>query len=158
MVLRWSDGTYLEDQDMWWLSGIHRDVYLYTTPNVYIQDYFIKTLFDAEYRDAVLDVEVKITNAGAASAEGCSLVGYLYDPEGQQVELENFHAVDLKVKAGQNRIAASKADVASPLKWSAETPQLYTLVLVLHDHNGMPLHIESSRVTSARLMLKTAGY
>ena len=57
MVLRWSDGTYLEDQDMWWLSGIHRDVYLYTTPNVYIQGYFIKTLFDAEYRDAVLDVK-----------------------------------------------------------------------------------------------------
>lgn len=154
MVLRWSDGTYLEDQDMWWLSGIHRDVYLYTTPNVYIQDYFIKTLFDAEYRDAVLDVEVKITNAGAASAEGCSLVGYLYDPEGQQVELENFHAVDLKVKAGQNRIAAFKADVASPLKWSAETPQLYTLVLVLHDHNGMPLHIESSRVGFRQIDVK----
>lgn len=152
-VMRWSDGTYLEDQDMWWLSGIHRDVYLYTTPNVYIQDYFIKTFFDNQYRDALLDVEVKVTNTTAAVIEGYSVQCHLFDPDGQLVELKDFKD-EVKVRPGRNSFVWLKVPVASPLKWSAETPHLYTLVVVLHDQDGNPIHIESSRVGFRQIDVK----
>ena len=64
-VYRWSDGSYLEDQDMWFLSGIFRDVYLFSTPSVHLRDFWARTELDGEYRDAELKVRVQVKNYGA---------------------------------------------------------------------------------------------
>ena len=69
-VYRWSDGTYLEDQDMWWLSGIHRDVYLYATPQVHVRDLVTRTEFDPNYVDATLTVTAYVRNYAGPAAQG----------------------------------------------------------------------------------------
>ena len=84
-VLRWSDGSYLEDQDMWRLSGIHRDVYLYCTPNIHIRDFFVRTFFDRNYQDAVLKVRVDIRNYSEKTTAPHILEVKLYDGEGTPV-------------------------------------------------------------------------
>ena len=68
-VYRWSDGSYLEDQDMWFLSGIFRDVYLFSTPVTHMRDFWAQTSFDADYRDAELKVRVKLQNYGKRGCE-----------------------------------------------------------------------------------------
>ncbi len=67
---RWCDGSYLEDQDMWRLSGIFRDVYLWSPPEIHIRDFQVKTELDAQYRDAELGVELQLNNAGGATGDG----------------------------------------------------------------------------------------
>ena len=61
-VYRWSDGSYLEDQDMWRLSGIYRDVYLFSIPKVHIRDFYVYSQFDEDYRNAILKVRIKARN------------------------------------------------------------------------------------------------
>ena len=85
MVLRWSDGSYLEDQDMWWLSGIFRDVTLLRKPKVAIEDVGIETQLDACYRDAVLNISTQITKHCNDVESGYKLKAELYDAQGQLV-------------------------------------------------------------------------
>lgn len=144
-VMRWSDGSYLEGQDMWWLSGIYRDVYLYSTPKVYLQDYFIQTHFDQEYRDAIFSVEIKLRNSELANKEGLSVETFIYDPEGQLVDVEPMTRSDLRLRSEGTDKVLLKSKVTEPLKWSSEQPHLYVAVIVLKDHSGNPIHIESSR-------------
>ncbi len=133
-VLQWSDGSYLEDQDMWWLSGIFRSVSLIAVPKACIEDFFVRTDFDGEYRDAQLHVEVKTANRGEAAFDG-RLEALLFHPDGSP----NPHArVALPAACGprsQGKFSLC-ASVESPAKWSAESPALYTLVLLLRDSSG----------------------
>jgi beta-galactosidase len=78
-VYRWSDGSYLEDQDMWRFSGIFRDVYLFSTPSLHIRDFFIYTKFDRFYNYALLDLQVKIRNYDETTVDTASLEIYLFN-------------------------------------------------------------------------------
>lgn len=153
-VMRWSDGTYLEDQDMWWLSGIYRDVYLYSTPAVYLQDYFVKTIFDQDYKDASFMVEVKLHNSENQVQAAYSLEGILYDPYGEKLELSGLRLKDIELRPEQSKVVVLNTKVTKPLKWSAEKPRLYTLVLMLKDDQGTPIHIESSAVGFRQVEVK----
>ena len=82
-VYRWSDGSYLEDQDMWFLSGIFRDVYLFSTPAVHIRDFWAQTSLMRDYRDAVLNVRVKLHNYGKRAVKGLRVEAALYDAKGR---------------------------------------------------------------------------
>ena len=82
-VYRWSDGSYLEDQDMFRLSGIFRDVFLWSTAPTHIRDFEIRTTFDTARRNAALAVTASVTNAGAASA-GASVTVQLFDADGRE--------------------------------------------------------------------------
>mgnify|MGYP001028987009 CR=1 FL=1 len=84
-VYRWSDGTYLEDQDMWWLSGIYRDVYLFSTPAVHIRDFGVRTEFDQAYRDATLHVQVNLKNYGEMPVQGYAVTAELLDADGVEI-------------------------------------------------------------------------
>ncbi len=84
-VLQWSDASYMEDQDMWWLSGIFRDVYLTASPDLDIWDVFIKTDLDDAYENATLSVETVVRNAGKKAAAGCTLTCVLIDRDGRPV-------------------------------------------------------------------------
>ena len=89
-VYRFSDGTYLEDQDMWRLSGIYRDVFLMATPPVHVRDFFVTTDLDAEYRDAKLKIAAEVRHYGAVGAEGYRVRATLYpDDDVEPVESES---------------------------------------------------------------------
>jgi beta-galactosidase/beta-glucuronidase len=139
-VFQWSDGSYLEDQDMWRLNGIFRDVSLFSTPPVHVRDVAIRTTFDAQYVDAVLDLTIKVRNHSAERAAGHSVGIRLCDGEGQTVAESR---AEVPAVAGDQEVAsAHQMPVSSPRKWSAEEPNLYTLLLSLFGEDGKLLEVE----------------
>src|SRR5699024_6434617 len=85
-VYKWSKASYIEDQDMWWLSGIYRDVYLLARPNVHVQDTFIRTTLDEAYRDAILEMDVDLANIGNQTVEGLQVEYRLLDADYAPIE------------------------------------------------------------------------
>jgi len=141
-VYRWTDGSYLEDQDFWRLSGIDRDVYLYSVDDVRILDFFARAGLDKAYRNGVLDVDVTLSNSGAAGAGG-RLELSLFSPSGKEVVKTSKR---VSVAAGATADASFGATVKSVEKWSGETPALYTLVLTLCDAAGNTVESTSARI------------
>jgi beta-galactosidase len=131
-VYKFSDGSYLEDQDFWRLSGIFRDVYLWTPAPVHLRDFEVKTDLDPDYRNAVLDIAVEIENHSADAAE-LTLLAELLDAAGNTVAAPT---TALTVAAGDKAKGSISQPVANPLKWTAETPNFYQLALVLKDSAG----------------------
>ena len=152
-VLQWSDATYLEDQDMWWLSGIFRDVYLTALPQVALFDVFVKTDLDSQYKDAELSIEAVIRNAGQGAAKGHSLSCVLLDADGQPTPQEIAKA-PFDVQAGKTATLTLKAEVKAPKKWTAETPYLYTLVMSVLDATGKVVQATSLRVGFRKVEIK----
>jgi beta-galactosidase len=144
-VYRWCDASWLEDQDFWRMSGIFRDVYLYSTPNIHISDFSVVTNLDDQYKHANLEIKAKITNYYETRAEGFMLQAMLFDKDHQEV----FDRL-LEVKVDVNHIDSIQIEtsqfVDNPLKWSAEHPNLYTLVLSLVDASGNIVETESCKV------------
>lgn len=144
-VYRWCDASWLEDQDFWRMSGIFRDVYLYSTPNMHINDFSVITELDHKYEHADLKVNAKITNYYKEQVEGLTFQAMLYDQDGQEVfDLPIETQVDIN-DTDSIQIETSKF-VDHPLKWSAEHPNLYTLVLSLVDATGNIIETESCKV------------
>ncbi|MFK4189008.1 glycoside hydrolase family 2 TIM barrel-domain containing protein [Streptomyces sparsogenes] len=137
-VHRWSDGSWLEDQDMIDLSGIFRDVYLYSIPPVHVQDVFVHTELDSAYRDAVLTVDVTVRDRDGDGTAGHRVAADLFDARGRRV-------VRLSGDAGDGS-ASLKGDVRAPALWSAEDPNLYTLVVTLTDARGRTIDVHSTRI------------
>lgn len=135
-VFRWCDGSYLEDQDFWRLSGIFRDVYLWSAPPVHVRDFTVRTELDGEYRDARLVVTAEIRNLGEAAAGGTVELA-LIDPDGD--EIARTAQAFTPVPAGDSREVVQTVAVADPPKWSAETPHLHTLLLSWRDAAGRVL-------------------
>ncbi len=137
-VVQWSDGSYLEDQDMWWLSGIFRDVYLLAAPSVHAYDVRTRTTLDAAYKDATLDVNVTLQAAASAAPGAYRLSVSVLDAERRCVA---DGATDVKV-GGPGPVEASLAiPVTDPAKWTAETPYLYTLLVTVADASGAVLEV-----------------
>ncbi|MDQ1257525.1 MAG: beta-galactosidase, partial [Candidatus Hydrogenedentes bacterium] len=152
-VLRFCDGSYLEDQDMWRFSGIHREVYLFATPKVHIRDFFVRTPFDAIDRtdrtdqsdcDATLLVTAKVRNYTQAANE-VRVEADLLDRDGRAVLTEPLDA-GVAVDADGESVLELSAAVANPWKWSAEQPNLYTLLLTLRGTDGTVIEVERCRV------------
>lgn len=122
-VYRWCDASWLEDQDFWRLSGIFRDVFLYSKPPVHLYDFFVKTDFDADYRDAKLSVDVTISNYEDCVLDGYALFAKLFAPGGHTVFERKLEIATEKLNVLEH--------LERPEKWSAEHPALYTLVLSL---------------------------
>ncbi len=142
-VLRWSDGSWLEDQDFWRFSGLFRDVYLWSPAQQHVRDFFVKPELDANYRDASLIVEADLKNA-ASTAASLTLSGVLSDAAGRTVAL--LSPVKVDVPAGQSAPVNLATKVSAPAQWSAETPNLYALQLTLADAFGKVLEVIPQRV------------
>lgn len=142
-VYRWSDGSWLEDQDMIDLSGIFRDVYVYAIPQVHVQDLFVVTDLDADYRDAVLSVTTTVRNRGTAQAGKHRVEAVLYDAKGRRV-LDRALTGEVTPGAGDAEGAklTLKAEVRAPALWSAEDPNLYTVVVTLTDAKGKVVDVQ----------------
>ncbi len=126
-VYQYSSGTWLEDQDMWRLHGIFRNVTLWSAPQVHIRDFFVKTDLDKDYKDATLDVTAKIKNYSDKTGKAQTFTATLYDKEGKEIAKGTAMGTALKSKMEESLNV--KIKVANPLKWTAETPNLYTVVL-----------------------------
>lgn len=134
LVIRWSDGSYLEDQDHWQHAGIHRDVWLYSTPPVHIRDFSVLTHLDDDYRDALLEIELDLESFDF-SPHGYWAEAQLLD--GERPLFPSPVATDpLQIRSRHPHTLRLTAPVAAPRLWSAETPHLYTLSLTLHDPGG----------------------
>jgi beta-galactosidase/beta-glucuronidase len=143
-VYRWSDAVYLEDQDHWRLAGIHRSVYLYATAPVHIADFIVDTDLDEHYRDATLRVRATVSNKGAAAAGGYTVEARLLDAHGRDAIASQLASVT--VGAGGSTTVTLGAPLSNPRKWTAETPDLYRLLLTLKDAYGEVVEVETCRV------------
>ena len=132
-VYRWSSGAYLECQDMWRLSGIERDVYLYSTPKQYIADYKLNASLEKEkYKDGIFGLEVTVEGHSAIS--GATSIAYtLKDANGKAVLQD---AIRIKSRGLSNFITFDEKNIPDVKAWSAEHPHLYTLILELKDEQG----------------------
>lgn len=165
-VYRWSDGSYLEDQDHWRLSGIQRDVYLEATPKAYIADFFAKTDLDSSYTDATINVIVKTGGLDAGNAKGWNIQAQLYNDAGKPVfekplERKVVENLELQVSHLFNQHGfkelALVQNVKNPKKWTAETPNLYTLVVWLADSNGKVHEARSTKIGFRKIETGTFG-
>ncbi len=134
-VYRWSDGSYLEDQDMWRLSGIFRDVNLIARPKSYIEDYQIATTLLNNYRNAKLAVAVKLRNLGGGEVKR-RLILSLFSPEGKVLKKTTASIALAPKSRGEAMLKLSLRNVKL---WSAENPHLYPLLITLADENKKPL-------------------
>ncbi len=153
MVIRWSDGSYLEDQDHWWMAGIYRDTYLYSVPALHLADVFARPALDDTLRQGTLSVRARVSAFEGASPQGCAVSMQLYDPDGEPV----FDApVSAPVIVDDNEITRADlvAAVAAPQLWSTESPALYTLVLALKDAAGATLEAQATRVGFRRVEIR----
>lgn len=151
-VFRWSDGVYLEDQDHWRLSGIHRDVYLTAAPKVQLYDFFVQTDLDENYKDATLKIRPKIKAFDQTSLKGHTLETQLFDDNGKNI-LEQPLSVKAEAiydekfgQRGKPDFGLIKANIKNPKKWSAEKPNLYTIVFSLKNSDGNITETRSAKI------------
>jgi len=151
-VYRWSDGSYLEDQDFWRLSGIFREVFLYSTEQVFVRDFWTRADLDSDYRDAVLKVDVGIENhLSDGSFDGVVEVALL-DDRNETVTSAVSEPVSL---VGQESTSAEfSLDVSNPQKWSAEAPNLYRILITLRDQSGRVLEVIPSNFGFRKVEIK----
>lgn len=150
-VMKYSDGSYLEDQDMWRIAGIHRGIELYATPKIRIADFGVRTLLDKDYKDAELVIDPKLAVFDSERGTGYRITAMLYDATGKAVTdtalwqpAEPMLNLDKKGKILNERNPQRgyapygwlKTTIKNPYKWDAEHPYLYTLKLALIDSTG----------------------
>lgn len=153
-VLRFSDGTFMEDQDTWRLSGIYRDVYLMATPKVHIRDFYMTTDLDAQYRNATLRVEAYTEHYEDRTAAGYAVRVRLFDDQGRPV-LRSPETAPLGTLTGRtNKKVVFSIPVSNPRKWSAEYPNLYTVTLELLDRRGRVVEVLGHRIGFRKVEVK----
>ncbi len=151
-VLQWSDASYLEDQDMWWLSGIFRDVYLTASPRVHIRTFAVRTELDDDAGRALLRVDLSVRNDGTEAATR-SLEALLLDASMSPAS-GDWPRAAVTVEQGAEAAVELERSVEAPLRWTAETPSLYTLVLLLRDDEGTVVEAVSCRVGFRRVEIR----
>ena len=144
-VIRWSDASYLEGQDMWHMSGIHRDVYLFTTPKTFVRDHYITSSLDetSDYTAGSMKVAVEMDNRDGAAASKSVEVS-LIAPDGSEVTKKS---VEFDFAVGETSKVADVAfdGLSGLLPWTAETPNLYTVVVVQKNAAGNEEHVFSTK-------------
>ncbi|OGD18759.1 MAG: beta-galactosidase, partial [Candidatus Aminicenantes bacterium RBG_16_63_16] len=155
-VYRYSDGSYLECQDFWRLSGIFRNVYLFSAPTVHIRDFELQADLDADYRDAVLRIKAWVKNYGAVAAENLTVEARLPGHDGRTVAGDPVATGSSPyIAPGAESLFLMKAIVPNPRKWTAETPNLYHVILVLKDSRGEPVEYESADFGFRKVEIKS---
>ncbi len=133
-VYRWSDGSYIEDQDMWRLSGIYRDVFLYAPPQVQLFDYAVRGVLDENYRDATVTLSATVRNLDEQGGQR-TVELQLLDANGAPA-LPPVKSAPMEIAANTEKQVTLSAPFENPLKWSAEIPNLYTALVLLKDAEG----------------------
>lgn len=165
-VFRWSDGSYLEDQDHWRLSGIQRSVYLESVPKAFISDFFVKTDLDADYQDATLKILVKTNGFDMKNAKGWKIAAQLYDntkkpifekPLTKTVSENLNHSINFEFNQGGLPEMHLVGNVKNPKKWSSEYPNLYTITISLLDSSGKIAETRTCKIGFRKIELGAFG-
>ena len=132
-IMRWCDGSYIEDQDFWRFTGIAREVYLYARPESHLDDYSVVTDLDEKYMNATLQFDATLGGT-----------------DGKVLELQLKDASGKEVWSGkqtvENGAASATVQVKNPYKWTAETPYLYTLYITLQENDGKVIEVVPQKV------------
>ena len=147
-LYRYSDGSYLEDQDMWWLCGIYREVYLFAEPKLCLRDFYFKTDFDDSYTDSNVTLNMYINNYNNIRGK-MTASAKLIDSNGKEILL-GTKETDL---SGGNEAVTFTETVKSPEKWSAEAPNLYTLVMTI-ELDGKIICVKTYKVGFKKVEIK----
>jgi beta-galactosidase len=166
-VYKYSDGSYLEDQDFWRFGGIHRSITLFHTQDIRISDFAVRTLLDNTYTDATLQIDPKFSVFGSEKGKGYKLVATLTDAEGRLIsstpaDVELILDLDHKASVmnewfpqrGPRKMGRISIPVINPKKWTAETPSLYTLQLCLNDSTGRTKEVVNTKVGFRSIEIK----
>jgi beta-galactosidase len=143
-VFRWSDGSYLENQDAWRMSGIERDVFLFSTPPVHIRDYFVHADLDKKYTDGLFSVNIEVKNY-FSTKETRWIRFMLLEGNNTTSPLAEFE-LKINLEPGKEITAHFEATIKNPQKWTAETPHLYNLLLSLVDKTNKITEVVSSKI------------
>ena len=158
-VYKWTDGSYMEDADHWRMAGIYRDVTLEHTRDVSIYDFGIRAELDSAYEDGLLQVRPVIAVHGNASTSSLNLKCRLFSPDGTPVSEGTAIAVDriLSEEYPQRdnvEFGMLEEKIDSPIKWSAEEPHLYTLVLSLEKNDSTVIEARSAKIGFRKIEIK----
>jgi beta-galactosidase len=135
VVVKWSDASFIEDQDQWWMGGLHREVYLYSTAPVHLQDIFVLGDLEDNYTHGRLKVTAKI-GFPRQPEEGWSIETQLFDPAGKSTFKKSAPFI-IGLSPAEHRLLAQLDErIRKPLLWSAEEPNLYTAVVTLRNPKG----------------------
>ncbi len=156
-VFKWSGGSWCEDQDFFRFSGIFRDVYLFTEPVLHVQDLKVETLLDDDFHDAVLKVSMKIRRTGderglvsAALSDGSGVVA----AEEAALPGEEDFVLCPDGSGDSEAEMILEIPVSSPELWSAESPALYDLAILLQDETGEPVETVTEKVGFRRFEIR----
>lgn len=162
-VYKYCDGSYLEDQDMWRFGGIQRDVTLYHTSEIRITDLTIRTLLDKNYENATLEIDPKLSVFGNATGKGCKVRATIENLVNVTTDAAAILNLDHKAglmnewnpQRGPRKTGRLKAEIKNPLKWTAETPNLYTLLVTLEDSTGKVIEQVRQRIGFRSVEIKS---
>jgi beta-galactosidase len=143
-VYKYSDGYYLEDQDYWRLAGIFDDIWLVAAPKTHIFDWYATTDLDKTYTDSRLDLSIDVKNYSEDAVNNFTLKSTLYDKSGKIIS--TVVSEKFSLQAGNKQTVKLFDDIENPAKWSAEYPNLYTLILELVNSSGKTIEVISGRI------------
>lgn len=157
-VVRWSDASHLEDQDHWWMAGLHREVLLYATGAARIADMAVVADWDPDTEKARLEVSTEVAFDGEPEA-GWHVEARLVSPTGRAVSRRTLSADvpishpfwPLRAFAFEGHVARCEAEVPRAKPWSSESPTLYRLLLSLIDSKGRTREVVTTRVGFRRV-------
>ncbi len=141
-VYRWSDGSYLEDQDMWRFSGIYRDVYLFSVPKLHIRDFFVHCEFDELYQDAILKIRTIVHNYSLNNNDDYKVEISVLDEEKSYIGSKILMSDTISIKIDTEEVVEMQTKIVNPKKWSAEMPNLYDLILKLKNSKDEIIEVE----------------
>ena len=152
-VYRWSDGSYLECQDFWRISGIERDVFLFSTPKIHVRDFFAIADLDDSYINGKLKLEVDLKNYFKKfKAKDYSLEFMLFEKGNEKPFIKETKAIEI------NKLETAKIifeqEIENPDKWTAETPNLYDLVVLIRNKDNVIIETVGSKIGFRRSEIK----
>jgi beta-galactosidase len=152
-VFRWHDGSYLEDQDFWRISGIERDVFLFALPKLSIWDFFLKGDLDEQYKDGLFSATIDLRKFAGSTLNNGAVTVELLDKNGK-----NVFSQTKKYDWGKDSIQSISfsGTVNTPLKWSAENPELYDCIITQSDNNGAVKTYAGAKIGFRKIEIKNA--
>jgi beta-galactosidase len=151
-VFRWHDGSYLEDQDFWRLSGIERNVFLYSLPKLTVWDFYLNADLDNEYKDGLFSATVDLRKFPGNSLRQGSLSIDIESPEGKNV----FRQSKPFLISDTIQTIHFDGTVNNPVKWNAETPNLYNCIITVKDNAGKQISITGAGIGFRKVEIKNA--
>jgi len=152
-VYRWTDGSYIEDQDMFRLSGIHRDVYLVATPKVHVTDYNLQSIFNGDdYSSAIFKVDASVKNYSDKTTGVNKIEVQLLDPSDKIVTTLSKEVNSLK--SNNEQLLNLESNVTKPQLWSAEKPNLYSVIVSMKDAQGKVIEAMTSKFGFRKIEIK----